>query len=40
MDHPSAIQQKLEGETEMSFAIEIVRKLFELKEQLFVGLPS
>lgn len=40
MEHPSAIQQKLEGETDMSFAIEMVRKLFELKEQLCVGLRS
>lgn len=40
MEHPSAIQQKLEGETDMSFATEMVRKLFELKEQLCVGLQS
>lgn len=33
MEHPSAIKQKLEGETEMSFARERVTQLFELKEQ-------
>lgn len=40
MEHPSAIKQKLEGETDMSFAGEMVTQLFELKEQLCVGLQS
>lgn len=40
MEHPSAMKQKLEGETDMSFAREMVTQLFELKEQLCVGLQS